>query len=197
MRYLIQVISLIVIIPFASNAQTVDVNKWATHIVDSLQKNKVDTIEYYHAYCGECEILRKPTDTLPTHQCDVGDWTEILNDIIYKQGGKSYSLTFNCGYPPIKKELKSVKSLDYFLSIVPILNRRDKYGASMQKKRKFNPMVVVDGGYEKALFYCGKVRQSIFMQEDQKTNKGWRAYFWIDKQIKLLALLEAETASNN
>jgi len=181
-----------------SYAQKVNLKKWASHTVDSLQKKRIDTIEYYHAYCGECAILRKPTDTLPTHQCEVeNSWTQRENEIIYKQNNKYYSLTFNCSYPPIKKELKDIKSLGYFLSIVPILVKRDRHEVAMQKKHKFNPPMVVDGGYEEAFFYCGRVRQKIFMQEDQKTDKGWRRYFWIDKQTKLLALLELETASKD
>jgi len=187
-----------------ANAQKVDLEKWVSHNVDSLQKIRVDTIEYYHAYCGECIILRKPpilgqpTDTLPTHQCDVGNgWEQRVNDIIYKQKGKYYSLTFNCSYPPIKKELKSANSLKYFLSIVPVLNKRDKHEAAMRKKRKFNPPIIVDGGYEEAFLYCSHIKQHVFMQDDQKTDKGWRFYFWIDKQTKLLALLESETSSKN
>ncbi|HEY8780859.1 MAG TPA: hypothetical protein VIM16_04525 [Mucilaginibacter sp.] len=179
-------------------AQKVSLKKWASHTIDSLQKNQVDTIEYYHAYCGECEILRKPTDTLLTHQCEVeNSWTQIVNEIIYKQKDKYYSLTFNCGYPPIKKELKSANSLKYFLSIVPVLNKRDKHEAAMRKKRKFNPPIIVDGGYEEAFLYCSHIKQHVFMQDDQKTDKGWRFYFWIDKQTQLLALLESETSSKN
>ncbi|MBB3055014.1 hypothetical protein [Mucilaginibacter gotjawali] len=140
----------------------------------------------------------KPTDTVPTHQCDVGTgWVQRVNAIIYKQNNKYYSSTFNCGYPPIKKKLTNVKSLDYFLSIIPILNKRDQYGAAMRKRHKFNPLISVDGGYEEAFLYCGRIRKSVFMKEDQKTDKEWRRYFWIDKQTKLLAMLESETASKD
>jgi hypothetical protein len=179
-------------------AQKVSIKNWVSHTIDSLKKNQIDTIEYYHAYCGECEILRKPTDTLPTHQCDVGNgWEQRVNDIIYKQKGKYYSLTFNCSYPPIKKELKSANSLTYFLSIVPVLVKRDRYGEAMKKRRKFNPPIMVDGGYEDAFLYCGNIKQHVFMQEDQKTDKAWKAYFWIDKQTELLKLLESETSAKD
>jgi len=179
-------------------AQKINLETWTSHIVDSLQKNHIDTIVYYHAYCGECFIARKPTDTVQPRSCDVGTaWVQIANDIFYKQKGKYFSLTFNCSYPPIKKELKNVKSLDYFLSIVPVLVRRDRYSKEMFKKRKFNPPIVVDGGHEEALLYCGHIKKSVFMQEDQKTDKGWRQYFWIDKQTKLLALLESDISPKN
>jgi hypothetical protein len=190
-------------INFAS-AQKISLEKWVSHVVDSLNKKQVDTIEYYRAYCNECVILRKPpilgqtTDTLPTHQCAIENGgTERVIEILYKQNNKYYSLSFNCGYPPIKNELKSVKSLDYFLSIVPVLAKRDRYGDALQKKRKFNPPITVDGGYEEAFLFCGHIKQTVYMQDNQKTDKGWRAYFWIDKQTKLLALLESETASKN
>jgi hypothetical protein len=204
MKAFILISIMLVAVITAAHAQKVNLQKWVTHTVDSLHKNHVDTIEYYRAYCNECIISRKPpelgqpTDTLPTHQCDIENGgTETVIDIIYKQKNKYYSLTFNCGYPPIRKELKSVKSLDYFLSIVPILAKRDRYGDAMQKKNKFNPPITVDGGYEEAFFYCGHVKQAVFMQDNQKTSTAWRAYFWIDKQTKLLALLEAETALKN
>jgi len=199
-------LTLLLIIPGVkhSYAQKVSLKDWVSHTVDSLNRKHVDTIEYYHAYCGECEILRKPpmlggpADTLPTHRCDVGNgWVQMVNDVIYKQKGRYYSLTFNCSYPPIKKELQNVKSLDYFLSIVPVLVKRDKYGDAMQKKRHFNPPITVDGGYEEAFLYCGHVRKSIFMQDGQKTDKGWRTYFWIDKQTKMLAMLESEIGSKD
>ncbi|HEY5325357.1 MAG TPA: hypothetical protein VIJ27_00005, partial [Mucilaginibacter sp.] len=181
-------------------AQKLSLVKWVSHTVDSLQTRNIDTIEYYRAYCNECIVsskppmLGQPTDTLPTHQCDIENGgTERVIEILYKQNNKYYSLTFNCSYPPIKKELKNVKSIDYFLSIVPILVKRDRYGAAIQTKRKFNPPIMVDGGYEEAFLYCGHIKQRIFMQDDQKTDKGWRYYFWIDKQTKLLSLLESET----
>ena len=197
--FLLNLLLLILSINYAYS-QKVSLDKWVSHTIDSLQKRNIDTIEYYRAYCNECIVSRKPpllgqpTDTLPTHQCDIENGgTERVIDILYKQNNKYYSLTFNCGYPPIKKELKNVKSLDYFLSIVPVLTKRDRYGKAMQKKRKFNPPVMVDGGYEDAFLYCGNIKQHVFMQDDQKTDKGWRTYFWIDKQTKLLELLESET----
>ncbi len=179
-------------------AQKVNLEKWVSHTVDSLQKNHVDTIEYYHTYCHECVILRKPpTDTLPTHQCeDENSSMQVENKIIYRQKNKYYSLTFNCGYPPIKKELENVKSLRYFLSIIPILNKRDKIITARYKKHKFPAPIIVDGRYEEAFIYCNNVRQNVFMHYDKKTYKGWSNYLWIDEQIKLLQLINSDISLN-
>lgn len=168
-------------------------DQWVFNIVDSLRQNKVDTIEYYHAYCGEC-MVEKPN----TSSCYVNTgWTQIQNTIIYKQEGVYYSLTFNCSYPPIKQQLQGVKSLDYFLSITSLLDKRDKYQAVLRKNKKFNPPVIVDGGYEEAVLYYNGSTKSVYMQENQKNDKVWRSLFWIDKQTKLLKLMESETSRSN
>ena len=179
-------------------AQKISLEKWALHNVDSLHKNHVDTIEYYHAYCGECFISGKPTDTLPRHQCELeNSWVEIENIIIYKQKSKYYSLTFDCNYPPIKKELKGCKSIDYFLSVIPVLNKRDKTITEMYRHNKFLGPIVSDGGYEEVFLYCRSIKQHVDIQDYQKTDKTWKSYFWIDKEIKLLTLVGADLFSKN
>jgi hypothetical protein len=183
------------------DAQKINLEKWVSHTVDSLRNKRVDTIEYYHAWCCECEVTRRPpnfTDTSKGHECDVVGSTgceQISTLLIYKQNHTYYSLPFNCGYPPIKKDLKNIKSLDYFISLIPVLSKRDSYNKEMRRKHKFNPPMVVDGGYEEAILYISGRKRSVYMQDDQKTTKVWRTYFWIDKQTKLLALLESETTA--
>jgi len=180
------------------DAQKINLEKWVSHTVDSLRKHRVDTIEYYHEYCGGCEIIRKPTDTIPLHQCETEySWVQAKNDIIYGQNGKYYLLMFNCGYPPIKREVQIVKSLEYFVSIIPDLDERDKYWAEKRKEHKFAPPITIDGVYEEAILYIGHFKQRVFMQGDQKKDKNWLSFFWMDKQIKLLELLESEISSKN
>jgi hypothetical protein len=176
--------------------QKVSIKNWVTHTIDSLQKSNIDTIEYYHAYCGECLIEQPPGKSVD--YCETDDsWTQVENIIIYQQKGSYYSLAFNCNYPSIKKQLSTVNSLSYFISIVPVLGKRDRYGKALQKKHKFNPPIISDGGYEEAFLYCNKIKQNAFMQEDQKTDKVWRSYFWIDKETKLFELLESDVSSKN
>lgn len=182
-------------------AQKINLEKWVSKTVDSLKKEKIDTIEYYHSYCGECWIIEKPVDkntkTNKTY-CDVGSgWVQIENIIIYKQKNKYYTLSFNCNYPPIKKELASVKSLDYFISIIPILYKGDKTLKHLYQKNKFNPPIAVDGGYEEAYIYWNKKKQSVFLQEDQKTSKVWNKFFWIPKQVQLLKFIKSDIALKN
>jgi hypothetical protein len=194
-RLLVVPLFIILNIGFAY-AQKINLEKWVSHQVDSLRHEKVDTIEYFHAYCGECAIVEKPPMLgAPSHNCDVGNgWTQLKTIIIYQQNNHYYSLKFNCGYPPIKDELQNIKSIKYFLSIVPDLIKRDKYENALYKKHKLNPPVTVDGGYEEAVLYIPQVKSSVYMQENQKTDKAWRSFFWIGKQTQLLKLLEDETA---
>ena len=177
-----------------SYGQKVSLEKWVQRNVDSLRKKHVDSTEYYHAYCGECSLISKKGDTL-THSCDVGNaWGQITNTLIYKENGKYYSLVFDWGYPPIKNELKSVKSIEYFLAIMPVLNDRDKKLKEMYKHFIFPGPSFVDGGYEEAIIYVKGHQQKVAMQENEKTSTAWRTHFWIDKQTKLLTLLESETS---
>lgn len=175
-------------------AQKVNLEKWVKHTVDSLRKDHIDSIEYYHAYCGECEILKTP-GKISGHTCDVGNgWVQIANIVLYKQKDSYFSLTFDCGYPPVKKELKKVNSIEYFLSIVPVLNERDKTLKEMYKHFIFPGPSFVDGGYEEAIVYVKGHQQKVAMQENEKTSTAWRTHFWIDKQTKLLEMLESETS---
>jgi hypothetical protein len=92
-----------------SFSQKVSIQKWVNHAVDSLKKNHVDTIEYYHQYCGECIILKPPVNVNNPQEksasyCEDNGWVQVENVIIYQQNGRHYSLTFDCANPPIKKE---------------------------------------------------------------------------------------------
>lgn len=191
------IILLIISSAISVEAQKINPEKWVSHTVDSLRHKKIDTIEYYHTYCGGCSVSRNPNDTLRRHSCEVGTgWSQINSTIIYKQDNNYYSLTFNCGYPPIKKQLLNCESLSYFSSIVPVLDDRDKAYKALRKQRGvfFLPPMVTDGKYVEANIYLPTMRQDVFMQERQKTDTAWRSFFWIDKQTKLLSLLEYETS---
>ena len=191
------------LISTCSFAQKINLEKWVKINIDSLHKIGVDTAIYYHDYCGNCMILAKPfKDTVHTrvkrHQCEIeNSWTEIDNVIIYQQNGLFFSLTFDCSYPPIKKALSACNSIRYATSLIPILNRRDSYLSSSVKKGKFLLPIVADGGYEAAEIYLKNIHQHIYMQENQKTDKQWRAQFWIDKQTQLLLLLRADIFNEN
>src|ERR1700679_923935 len=87
------------VISLKANAQKINLEKWVAHVVDSLQKNRVDTMVYYHEYCGECYITRAFGDTVKHHNCQLeNSWVQIENTIIYKQNGGYFSLAFDCNY---------------------------------------------------------------------------------------------------
>lgn len=182
-----------------SFAQKNNLEKWVKINVDSLYNIGVDTVIYYHYYCGECMVLKpiNTTDsTAKSHQCEIDNsWVQIINVIIYQQNGAFFALSFNCSYPPIKSPLKTCSSIPYFISIIPDLDRRDKVQKAMFKKHKFNPPIVVDGGYEEASIYLRKKTQSIDLQEDQKTDTAWRSFFWIDKEAHLLKFIASDIQS--
>ncbi len=174
----------------------ISITKWVAKTVDSLQRNHVDTIEYYHSYCGECMIADNPNEEKHRTYCETDDgWTQIESTIIYQQKGKYYSLTFNCNEPAMKKTMATVASLQYFLSIIPDLDKRDKTIKAIYKRHQFLPMVATDGSYEDAYIFCRKVKQGASMRYTQKTDAAWRAYFWIDKETDLFRLMLSDIKS--
>ena len=176
-----------------SSAQKINLEEWVKHQRDSLTGNGIDTIIYYHQYCGECSVKVKNDDK---PNCEVIDhsWTLIASSLIYKQNGDAFSLKFNYCKPPIKSKITSCKSIPYFLSIIPTLHKRDEAYAQMRKQDKFFPPVPTDGSYEGATLYCRKKRSSISLNEYQKNEgyKYWKSYFWIDKEIRLITLIEQD-----
>lgn len=126
------------LIATCSFAQKISLEKWVERNVDSLNNIGIDTIIYYHDYCGECIVLEKPVNindtTARKHHCEIDNsWTQLANLIIYKQKGANYTLSFDCSYPPLKSTLKTCTSIPYFLTIVPDLNRRDTLQKAVQK----------------------------------------------------------------
>jgi hypothetical protein len=176
-----------------SLAQKINLEKWVKHQRDSLIRNGIDTIIYYHHYCGECSVKVKGDDK---PNCEVIDnsWTLIESFLIYKQNGNAFAIKFNYCKPPIKTKLISCKSTPYFLSIIPILHKRDKVYAQMRKQVKFFPPIPTDGSYEEATLYCHKSRSNVSLSEYQKNEgyKYWKSYFWIDEEIKLITLIEQD-----
>ncbi|WP_295672918.1 hypothetical protein [uncultured Mucilaginibacter sp.] len=188
-------------------AQEVNLKEWVSHKIDSLQNSHIDTIEYYHQYCAGC-FIRKTSTTKKHNICEADGYTQIENIIIYQQRGKFYSLAFNCNYPLVERRLSEIKSFAYFLSIVPILNKRDSIITATENAYKNRSIVMNDtnkflfgggddGIFEEAYLVVKELKQSVKMELDQKTDKVWRSYFWIDKQTKLLTMLESETASKD
>lgn len=83
-------------------AQTkVNLNDWVKREKDSLNKVGVDTIIFYHQYCGECAVI----EDKPNEHCEVIDnsWTFIKGLFLYKQNGHAYSIKFNYCNAPIKQ----------------------------------------------------------------------------------------------
>jgi hypothetical protein len=174
-----------------AHAQNI-VEKITQYKIDSLKHIDVDTIIYYHSYCGECIIPN------PKHTCtaDYG-YTLTANVLIYRQNGNFYSLDFDCYNLPVKKQLDNCKSIPYALSIIPTLNARDKTLKAMSKKRKFLGPVQADGDFEKVSIYYVNKQQSLSMASLEKDEfyKTYRKYYWINSQIKLLKLISIDLAT--
>jgi len=166
-----------------------DIEKLSRDKIDSLNHIKVNTILYYRSFCGECEILGHGRFC----KADFG-YTLISNIIIYRQNGNFYSLDFDCYDQPIKKQIDNCKSIPYSLSIISILNSRDKTLKVFYKKGKFLGPVQVDGTFETVNIYFNKQHQTLSMSNSEKTDlyKIYKKYYWIDSQIKLLNLISAD-----
>jgi len=191
------IVALCFVASLKASAQKINLEKWVTHVVDSLQKNKADTIEYYHEYCGECDITRAFGDTVKHHNCQIeNSWVQIENTIIYKQNGEYFSLAFNCNYPPIRKKLSHIKSLEYFVSIVPALNHRDQTLTALRKHNKFAPLESVDGIYKQAFLYWEGIKQSVYLHDEPTSDQTQLSFLWISKEINLFKLIASELSTN-
>lgn len=180
----------IILLGQVATAQSINIRTWATRQIDSLQQVHVDTIVYYHQFCGGCEVRRS------YKYCDVYDNGNVNMEsiILYKQSGSFYRLAFNCGDVPDKIELKSCKSIPYFLSITGVLKNRDKAINAIYSQKKFLPPNLADGFYTQAELYCHKSNYRVSLSDYQQRDgyKVWKQYFWIDKEIQLLKLLDAD-----
>lgn len=172
-----------------THAQKINLEKWVKNKKDSLIKNGIDTIIYFHQYCGECSVKSR----IENKDCEVIDnsWTLIDSYLIYREAGIAYSLRFNYCNAPIITKLKSNKSIAYFLSIHKLLQKRDLVYTEMQRKAEFFPPIPTDGGYEEATLYYKKQIIKVSLSEYQKRDgyKYWKQYFWIDNEIKLTDLI--------
>jgi hypothetical protein len=173
-------------------AQKINLEKWVKHQRDSLIRNGIDTIIYYHHYCGECSLLENK-DNKHREALDNG-WTLIESYFIFKKNGDFFSLTFNYCSPPIISKLDFCKSIPYFLSIIPVLHKRDWVYAQMRKQAKFFPPIPTDGSYEEATIYFRKHSSKVSLSDYQKKEgyKYWKKYFWIDKELKIVSLIEED-----
>ncbi len=175
-------------------AQTkVNLNDWLKREKDSLNKVGVDTIIFYHQYCGGCSVKENKSN----EHCEVIDnsWTFLEGGFLYKQKGRAYSLKFNYCNAPIKQELPKCGSISYFLSILPTLKKRDQVYIQRRKAFKFFPPIPTDGSYQAATLYLKKKTVDVSLSYHQKTDgySNWKGFFWIDKEIKLFDLIEKDT----
>lgn len=181
--------------------KTLMLRDWVKHQKDSLNKNGVDTIIYYHNFCGECSVVKQKANF---YNCEVYDngWELVESRFIYKQNGNIFSLKFNYCNLPIITQIKDSRSIPYFLSIIPMLKQRDKVDTQRKKLHKFFPPIPTptDGFYEDTKLYLHKSEIAVSLSGYQKEEgyKYYKSFFWIDKEIKLMQLIEQDiTQSTN
>ncbi len=69
------------------HAQQKGIEKLSNHYIDSLKCTHIDTILWYHSYCGEC-FFRKTDAPIKYYNCQVQSGYDLsYNVIIYKQNG--------------------------------------------------------------------------------------------------------------
>jgi len=169
------------------------IEKLSAHKIDSLQHIRVDTLLYYCSYCGECDVLGRK------HNCYMASGYIVSNNfIIYQQQGKFYLLDFDCYNFYTKKQLENIKSISYFCSIIPTLYARDKFFKDQWKKGLFPRPSIADGSFEDAEIVVNKKKHYISMAEAEKTDlrDTDKSHYWVNKEIKLLKLVEEDLAVN-
>jgi hypothetical protein len=176
-------------------AQKKGIERLSKNKIDSLRREHVDSILWYHSYCGEC-FIKKTNAPIQYGNCSVQSGYDLTyNAIIYRQKDKYFILNFDCNNLLIKRQLETCKSLPYFISIIPILNTRDKTVREMIKKGEFLGPMQSDGSFADADIYFNNTKQHISMS-DIKESDIYKKHFWIDKQINLFKLISEDISFN-
>jgi hypothetical protein len=183
---------LLILFAFNTYAQKKGIEKLSKHKIDSLRNKHIDTILWYHSYCGEC-FIKKNDNPIKYANCTVQSGYDLTyNAIIYKQKDKYFILNFDCNNLLIKRQLDSCKSIPYFISIMSILNSRDKTIKEIYRKGGFLGPLQSDGGFEDADIYYHNIKQHITMTSTEATDEVYKQYFWIGKEIKLFRLISGD-----
>ena len=177
-------------------AQKTGIEKLSKSKIDSLRSERVDTILWYHSYCGDC-WFKKTDAPIKYYNCPVESGYDLAcNVIIYRQKGEYFILNFDCTNFVMKRRLDTSKSIPYFVSIISTLNARDKAIKELDKKndKYLLGAMQMDGFFNEADIYCNKISQHVRMTDTETTDKYYKKYFWIDKQIKLFELISSDIA---
>ena len=171
-------------------SQKLSIEKLSKDKIDSLKNEHVDTIMWYHSYCGECAIVKRLDTPLIYSNCTLQIGYKLnTNLIFYKQNGKYFIINFDCNNLTVKRQITICKSLPYFISIIPVLDARDKTIKQIYQKGDYYSPWQVEGGLENMDIYFNKKSQHITMSAKEETDKLYKKYTWIGKQIILLNLL--------
>jgi hypothetical protein len=184
---------LLILLDGYAYSQKLSIEKLSKDKIDSLRNEHVDTIMWYHSYCGECLIVNRPDTPIIYSNCTLQLGYKLNNNLIfYKQKGKYFVINFDCNNITIKRQINVCKALPYFISIIPALDSRDKAIKDMYKKGGSYSPWQMDGGLENMDIYFNKKSQHISMSSKEETDKLYKKYAWIDKQIMLLNLISAD-----
>jgi hypothetical protein len=168
--------------------------------VDSLRKLHIDTLIWYHSYCGEC-FFKKTDAKVKYYTCQVQSGYDLsYNAIIYKQHGSYFLLNFDCSSPVIKSLLDTCNAADYFISIIPQLDERDKIIEQMKKNNEFSGPFQIDGFFSEAdIYFNGKSQHADLshMVESESNQSGiYKDYkkklLQIDLEVNLFKILRAD-----
>lgn len=168
-----------------------DIETLSQSKIDSLRGVHVDTIIWYHSYCGEC-FFKKTDAPIKYYTCRVQSGYDLsYNAILYKQQGNYYLLNFDCTDIIIKRKLDSCRSAPYFISIIPVLKERDKTIIEMNKKGVFLESMQIDGGFDDAYIYLNNKVHHVHINEevDSDQTKIPKRNYWTNKEIKLVGYI--------
>ncbi|MEO6851607.1 MAG: hypothetical protein ABI203_10065 [Mucilaginibacter sp.] len=182
---------LVLLFSFSVSYSQKGIEKLSKEKIDSLKNIQIDTIIWYHSYCGEC-FFKKTDAPIKYYTCQVESGYDLsYNAIIYQQVGKYFILNFDCNNLVIKRQLDTCKSMSYFISIISVLNARDKAIEQMRKKGQFSGPSQTDGGFEDVEISLNKNFQHVHIQDeiDYNTSKMAQQNFWNIKEIKLIRLI--------
>jgi hypothetical protein len=114
--------------------------------------------------------------------------------LIYQKNGKTYKTDFSCCKENDTVKIDKSLSIPYFLSLKEVFKKEDDFYVDLKSHKKFPPPMPTDNPFDEVEIITPKVHLE-FSLDSYQSDEGysiWKKYFWIDKEINLIALIKKD-----
>jgi len=154
--------------------------------VKSLQQKGVDTILIY---------MNGSTWHFDKRNCNcLNSITIYAVYLIYQKNGKVYKTDFSCCNENDTVKIDKSLSVPYFLSLKDMFKKENNFYKNSRRNKKFPPPLPTDNPFDVVEIITPKEHLE-FNLDSYQSDEGysiWKKYFWIDKEIELIALIKKD-----